>query len=159
MSSTQSRLRKPFQISCRLSSGEVAHIPLVALANVDATTYDSVRNKIDMGYIFSRVITITSQFGTIPCSFQALIGHCGEKFNARPEEILVVGLVFIHFGIEYRFSAMTGRIRLTNHYESERTTWVGRSVFINTFTKPSLARIEATLSVKFPSSSTSSCAA
>jgi FMN phosphatase YigB (HAD superfamily) len=73
-----------------------AYIPLIALANVDATMYDSVRSKIDMDNIFSGAITITSQFRPIPCSFQALISHCKEKFNARPEEILVVGSSVFH---------------------------------------------------------------
>jgi anaerobic C4-dicarboxylate transporter len=53
-----------------------------------------------------------------------------------------------------------GRSDLTDkQYQSARTTWVGRSAFVHTFTTPSLVCIEAALSVKFRSSSTSLCAA
>lgn len=70
--------------------------PLVALANVDQTTYESSRRRIDPGNILSGAITVTSRFRPDPQSFVDTIVYCGEQFDASPEEILIVGSSLYH---------------------------------------------------------------
>jgi 2-haloacid dehalogenase len=85
-----------FPDSIRAVATMCTQFRLVALANVDQTTYEFSRRRIDPSDILSGAITVTSRFRPDPQSFVDTIVYCREQFDASPEEILIVGSSLYH---------------------------------------------------------------